>query len=778
MKKSLFCMLIILIPIFAIASNDFDKFDARLKIILHNYNEDEIYKYNEGTIKLPKGSSLTQTIDDSNYLNVFLVGEATTIEAVVKSRGGVVNTVAGNILTAKIPIDEIVNVSKSDAVKQIQLSAPVKLYNDEAIKNVNADKVHSGMTPLRTGYTGKDVIVGIIDTGIDWTHEDFRKPSDQTKSRILYIWDQYDYKGSKPDGFSYGVEWTKAQIEDELDGTPVGIVRHDDGSSFTGGHGTHVSGTAAGNKGLAPDADLIVVAFDYTRGMTSVVDAANYIFKKAAALGKPAVINASLGSHFGPHDGTSAEAKAIDNLVNAAPGRVFVASAGNEGDLDMHFGGFDLQSSSNWTYYFYYYKYSAGSDGIARMQINAVIDNKYLNSISLAIGVDSTSYNGNMFSSVKNIGQTDWKTIQDVKDNTFETGINYPDGSQAGIITISAGNAGDNSTEIIVYIQDNYKMADDGSVVINLDLWRLYFKGTGTFHAWPQGNFTVPNPVELGIFVDDKYKSPDNNYTVGSPAVAKKVIAVGAYTNRTSYVDVDGNTQQIDGTIGELAYFSSRGPSVDGRIKPEIVAPGVNVISALPSELAPRFDGKDHGFIVTEGGRHHMAEGTSMSSPVVAGAIALLLEKYPTYTVDQIRSMITNNALTDNFTASNGALPNNDWGYGKLDIFAALSNQLEIETTDNSIIPQSYTLSQNYPNPFNPTTNVDFSTPKDGLVKFTIHDILGRVVYTENKELVAGNYSLRWDGINNFNQRVVSGIYFIKMDAEGFSQSRKMLLMK
>jgi len=752
MKKSSFCMLIILIPIFAMASNDFDKFDARLKALLHNYDQSKI--------QLPKGSSLTQTIDDSNYLNVFLVGEATTIEAVVKSRGGVVNTVAGDILTAKIPINEIVNVSKSDAVKQIQLSAPIKLYNDAAIKNVNADKVHSGMAPLQTGYTGKGVIVGIMDTGIDWRHEDFRKPSDQTKSRILYIWDQYDNDGSKPDGFSYGSEWTKAQIEDELDGTPANVINYKDDNPYTvGEHGTHVSGTAAGNKGLAPGADLIVVALDFNVGSTNVLDAANYIFKKAAELGKPTVINASFGSPYSSlRDGTSAEAKGLDNLVNAAPGRAFVASAGNDGEYNIHFGGFELQNTPNWTY-FYGYPYGT-------VYINAVIDNKYLNSISIAVGADSVGYDGKMFSSVKNIGQTDWKTIQDVKDNTFETGINYPDGSQAGEISISAGNAGDYSTELYITIHDDIKRADDGSKSGH-DLWRLYFQGSGIFHAWAEQYVnTISNPAELGISVDAQYRSPDNKFAIGVPAVAKKVIAVGAYTNRTSYVDDNGITQQLDGTVGELASFSSRGPSVDGRIKPEIVAPGVNVISAS----LPGIDGNNNNRV--------MWSGTSMSSPVVTGAIALLLEKYPTYTVDQIRSMITNNALTDNFTASNGALPNDDWGYGKLDIFAALSNQLEIETTDNSIIPQSYTLSQNYPNPFNPTTNVDFSTPKDGLVKFTIHDILGRVVYTENKELVAGNYSLRWDGINNFNQRVVSGIYFIKMDAEGFSQSRKMLLMK
>ena len=93
-------------------------------------------------------------------------------------------------------------------------------------------------------------------------------------------------------------------------------------------------------------------------------------------------------------------------------------------------------------------------------------------------------------------------------------------------------------------------------------------------------------------------------------------------------------------------------------------------------------------------------------------------------------------------------------------------------------IPEEFSLKQNYPNPFNPSTTFRFSTPKDGLVKFTVHDLLGRVVYAENRNLFAGNYSFTWDGQNKLNQQVVSGVYFLRMEAEGFSQTRKMLMMK
>jgi hypothetical protein len=93
-------------------------------------------------------------------------------------------------------------------------------------------------------------------------------------------------------------------------------------------------------------------------------------------------------------------------------------------------------------------------------------------------------------------------------------------------------------------------------------------------------------------------------------------------------------------------------------------------------------------------------------------------------------------------------------------------------------IPDNFSLEQNYPNPFNPSTTFRFITPKDGLIKFTVHDLLGRVVYSENRNLFAGHYSFTWDGQNKLNQQVVSGVYFLRMEVEGFSQTRKMLLMK
>lgn len=141
-------------------------------------------------------------------------------------------------------------------------------------------------------------------------------------------------------------------------------------------------------------------------------------------------------------------------------------------------------------------------------------------------------------------------------------------------------------------------------------------------------------------------------------------------------------------------------------------------------------------------------------------------------------------------TTYTDALPNiqaNTDYYYRLSSFDGSGNESDyseevttrtLDVKDKNGIPTEYSLNSNYPNPFNPSTTFRFSTPKDGLVKFTVHDLLGRVVYSENRNLFAGNYSFTWEGNNMLNQQVVSGVYFLRMETEGFSQTRKMLLLR
>ncbi len=267
----------------------------------------------------------------------------------IEKAGFKTHSEAGDVVSGQVPLKKLDKVAQLANVVRIESSRPLQTELDLAIVESGADQVHSGPP----GRRGSGVIVGVIDTGIDYEHGSFRKPDNST--RILAIWDQARRaQGSEnpPAGYNYGVEYDKTDIDNALgDANPTSIVPHTDPHQ----HGTHVAGIAAGDGsppgdgqpaftfvGIAPEADIIVVRNSVqTQAMgdsANTLDAIKYIFDKAASLGKPVVINLSQGDNIGPHDGTSLLERGIDNLLGA-PGRCMVKSAGNAADDSIHASG-------------------------------------------------------------------------------------------------------------------------------------------------------------------------------------------------------------------------------------------------------------------------------------------------------------------------------------------------------------------------------------------------------------------------------------------------------
>jgi len=735
------------------AQDNVEKLDARLKMLIQMESIDKLHK-----------NTMLAKIARQKYLNVFVKGDVGAIRTKIENAGGFVNTVTQNIVTAQIPLHKILNIASLEAVSRIQLSNVLKIRNSEAVKHVRADKVHAGHSPLNTSYTGKDVIVGIIDTGIDWRHKDFRGLADTTKSRILYIWDQNNENGLNPTGFNYGTEWTKEQIEDEIDGIPAGTIHHTDDD----GHGTHVTATAAGNSGLAPGADIIVVKFE-SRDLTKVIDAVNYIYTKADNLGRPVVINISGGMHICPHDGSGLSSLALDQLINSTPGRALCAAAGNEGEDFIHFGDFQLNGKQAWTYY-----YGVPSEEIkfAEMRLYLTLDNACLDLMSLAIGVDKAVFTDEIPTSSTFISKTKWRTFGAIKQSMVEDTL-FISGKIAGKILISGAALDDSRTEFYIVIND---FLDAVGSTAGLDLWRFCFKGQGKFNAWSETIRPVPDPENFGLVVDENYHSQDNKYTVGTPGDAKEVIAVGSYLNRSYYVKANGDTIPALKNrlpVGKISGFSSHGPSIDKRVKPEIVAPGEHVFSAHSSNC--KINDVD---ILSGNKKQIMYSGTSMSSPVVAGCVALLLERYPHFTNSEIRSRLFDYTLIDDFVKSAGNLPNNIWGFGKLDIFGVLTEQkTSVDEKEAPHFNTSFELRQNYPNPFNPITNIVYILPENAYVKLIVYNILGQEInQIVNGNEVRGVKNKYWNGKDANGNSVSGGIYFFKMSAVGKTETYTALI--
>ncbi|RYF70859.1 MAG: hypothetical protein EOO39_14935, partial [Cytophagaceae bacterium] len=323
-------------------AQDYRKIDPVLGYVLQHPKEQKtIATFSNLYQVTPTPGSVTRGGQTEYRYNVIVY---TKKGAALRDSGMVINSVLPTFATAWVTTEQISRMSYMNEVKYIGVSEVDQLHNDVARGGSGVDMLHNGALN-GTPYKGKGVIVAIYDSGIDWDHLDFRDPVDPTKSRIIRLWDQtITATGSEapPAGYSYGVEYTQAHINDELDGSPAGFVREND----TNGHGTHVSGTAAGNgaaradrkyAGMAPEADIIFIkGGNGSFPITNSVDAITYLQGLATTLGRPIVLNMSIGGLAGAHDGTRPHELAADVFTASGPGRVIVISAGNDNGSLVH----------------------------------------------------------------------------------------------------------------------------------------------------------------------------------------------------------------------------------------------------------------------------------------------------------------------------------------------------------------------------------------------------------------------------------------------------------
>jgi subtilisin family serine protease len=607
---------------------------------------------------------LKEQSGSSALISVFVKGNPDLVKQLCVSNGGTFQYSAGNISRVLIPISSLKAFSEQSGIQRMEAYTPhIKPLNDTMLIQTNTIQVHNGTSPLPQGYDGNGIVVGIIDTGIDFTHPDFKDSTG--KSRIAYLWDQAQPAAANtPMPYNYGQEWSGVQIDSGL------ASAHNDLTYL--GHGTHVAGIAVGNglatgtyKGVAAKADIIVVALDFSSTSPALVsDAASYIYAKAQAMGKPCVINASVGDYYGSHDGQDLQSQLISNMINSQNGQAFVAAAGNAGTVPYHLS-YTVTADTNFTYL-------ANSGSSPYIQIWA--DTADFNNVEFSIGADQMSpysFRGKLpFSTIaSHLGVLQEDTL-------------FNNGNRIGRI-LSYGDIINGTYSM------EYQITPD-SVSYN---WRLIMTGSGKFDAWSFDLYNGALPSASQMPDSIYYKQPDTDKTTVSGFLClDNVIGVGNYTNRHSYIDYNGNPCINTSTIAGARHVSSSvGPTRDGRIKPDICAPGDNTVAAVVLSLVPGIVAS-YPDALALGGFHVRDGGTSHSSPCVAGIAALYLQKYPSATAMDVKNAIISCPKTDSFTGS--SLPDNYWGYGKVDAFAALTCSLTGIT--EQLKPTGFSV---YPNP-------------------------------------------------------------------------------
>ncbi|MEK9139294.1 MAG: S8 family serine peptidase, partial [Bacteroidota bacterium] len=486
-----------------------------------------------------------------------------------------------------------------------------------------------------------------------------------------------------------------------------------------------------------------------------VIYGVQWIFNKAVALNKPCVVNLSLGGQLGPHDGSSPYEEALSNMVK--PGRIIVAAAGNAGADYIH-ASFAASGTS----------YNDAPEVLWEMPQGTTfsgVDMWYpaANTMSVGIGVYGVSQ-----------GQLQYlaNTAPVPAGQKIQNQQVVYQGNVLGTVTVDASSpASNNSRNVLFIVQGNN---------IPQFYWTVYAFGNGTLDAWVVTGGRFSPPI-TGL--PQLIKFGDNDKSVGTPSTAKKIVCVGAYVSKNSWVDSNGTTQAQPSICGgnppqvaELSCFSSHGPTRDGRTKPDFTAPGEAIVSALSSGYtnAPAAH-------VLQGGGLQKQQGTSQASPHVTGIVALMLQRNKFLTYENVVSLLSSTA-----TAAGTV---NLWGAGKVRALNAMlatpagidcqtqAKLTGIDCDGNRVL--RYQLLNAYPNPFNPATTIGFRIGTQEKVDLAIYDILGRRIrMITNDILPEGLHNVVWDGVDDQGRQVSSGVYYTRLVTPSFSSSSKLLMVK
>ena len=619
--------------------------------------------------------------------------ESTDGDATIKQKGGVVlQDFGGGICAAFLPMDSLGVLDGCDAILRMEANELNRPQNDNASKILGVDKAWAGGGELPQAFRGEGVLAGVMDIGFDFTHPAFRH--DDGTSRIVWFWEpQAENDNSDELGKIYTTSDEVLAAEHSTDAND-------------GNHGSHVWGSMAGRGldgrfvGMAPEADLIgghvplgnipldfeerfeeylrshLQEMDYSDKLLTVKfsDAFDIvmlyrIFKKADELGKPCVVNWS----FGGSDRFDSDHKLYETFLNTllGPGRIVVASAGNDGGNQPYV----KKEADKPLEQDVYYKGGGRGKNSCEFYIRVKMDNPFFkmamafDGVTDTIRIDTrdviavTAFGQEYMASCDGVPEPeDWDDIVGEYDPE-----EHPFMAFVSTTTFTGGYAG-----------FRVRLEPPDFYIGRRDI---------------KGKILIDTPVELGLqgyFNEFRqvYFSEDNllnsrgchQYTLDHPGSVERIITVGAMHHCSSFTNILGEEAtytDLGSEEGHLASFSSCGPTVTGLVKPDVVAPGHNILSVYNSFYVPEagedvnkkmaykanvFD-KEYGIWAMS--------GTSMSSPVAAGVIALWLQANPNLTPEDIKGVIqrTSHQPEPEFSGND---KNVYYGWGEIDAYAGL----------------------------------------------------------------------------------------------------------
>ena len=676
------------------------------------------------------------------YLSAMIKVNGRIKPASIELLGAKVGSKAGSVWTVSIPVAQVENFAQLEGLDYLQIDEPLQSNMDAARAVTRVDSVHNGNSPLPMPYTGKNVVVGIIDAGFDYNHPTFRDTSG-TGWRIKKVWEQKS-AGTPPLGFAFGNEMTDtATIKSK--GTDL--------AKFS--HGTHVAGIAAGSgwgsasnkqfRGVSCSSDMVFVGITpdsnqwISTGMSDIIDGMNYIYTYAASVGKPAVANLSWGCTMGSHDGTSLFSQACDALTGK--GKIFVCSGGNNGANNIHlaktFTTADTIVNTE----------LAMSASSAKTWVDVWGDTAKKFCVKVTLYNAATAGNSTGFVCLDNTLRS-YALVGTDADTCFIDFV--PDSAtfnQKPRMFLRVYQKSKNTIFITVKAKEG-----------NIHMWNGYVKQTSGIY----GSFTsgiIPN-TSVG----------NTNLTTGDIADTKSAIAVASFTSKINFINLAGDniSYSFYSALGRLAPYSSKGPTVDNRTKPDIAGPGLMIgsgVSSYDTAYTPAGTSADHTVAVynspIDGKNYYygMLTGTSMSAPVVAGIVALMLEANPNLDPQKTIQILKETALHDTYTGVPTTTGSNLWGHGKVNAFGAVNKAVEALGI-SSLAGIRAIDCRLYPNPGNGLVHLDFVSAQNETLLIEIFDLSGKRLMVEDWKVQMGLNTKLIDA-----QSLSTGLYLTRVTA-------------
>lgn len=599
--------------------------------------------------------------------------------AAFERAGGEVLRRRGNILLTAMPADSVERIGLTPGITRVQLARPMSVKLDKARAVSGIDLIHSGID-LPRAYTGRGVITGLVDGGMDPNHINFKSRTGFPRIKhFTYI------RPNQAQNDMLVSTYTPAQLP---------AFKTDDDESY---HGTHTMGIMAG--GYRGDVTTVTSQFQEEvcpnpfYGVATESDIAascgqlndmfiaygiEYMAEFAYKVHRPMVVNLSLGSNLGAHDGKGVMSRYL-NAISEQDKVLFCISAGNEGDKKIALNGTfspertEIKTFLNSTYYGPEYRYARqgsvqiySADSTA-FDIQAVIYNRSRGRVAFRMPISGNTQGVPHYwaSSAAYASQGD-ETISPELAKAFEGYVGLgsmidPDNGRfyaiVDFLTLNDSTYNANNQYLL------------GISVKGKDGQRIDFYGDGIYS-------------ELSSMGVDGWDDGSADGSISDLACTESALVVGSYNNRDSWFSLDGFEYGFEGLFnpGKITGFSSYGTLPDGRSLPHLCAPGATVVSSTnshfvfnpnvgitPSYLQAQTNDSIQGY-------WEQMAGTSMSSPLVAGAVALWLEADPTLTPAQIKEIAVTTCTRD--ADVEGAEIPVKWGAGKFNAYAGLKEVL------------------------------------------------------------------------------------------------------